>query len=98
MGFRFQKRIKLLPGLRVNLSKTGISWSIGTRGAGINLRGGKVTGNVGIPGTGLSYRQRLDDPQEESAQPTAPSEGGGVLRLVDLVLVISALALWVVAR
>jgi hypothetical protein len=75
MPFRFQKRIKLLPGLRINLSKTGVSWTVGTRGAGINFRNGKATGNVGIPGTGLSYRQRLDDSQEGPIP--APSAGGG---------------------
>jgi Protein of unknown function (DUF4236) len=27
MGFRFRKRIRILPGFRINLSKTGISTS-----------------------------------------------------------------------
>lgn len=71
MSFRFQRRIKILPGLRLNVSKTGISWTVGTRGAGINVRDGKLTGNVGIPGTGLSYRKRLDLPDSER-EPSAP--------------------------
>ena len=33
MGFRFQKRIKIMPGVRLNLSKSGASWSVGPRGA-----------------------------------------------------------------
>ena len=61
MGFRFQKRIRLFKGLTLNLSKTGTSWTIGGRGASVNIRDGKATGNVGIPGTGLSYRSRLTD-------------------------------------
>jgi hypothetical protein len=60
MGFRFQKRIRILPGLRLNVSKTGISWTVGRRGASVTARDGKLTGNVGLPGTGLSYRKRLD--------------------------------------
>ncbi len=60
MGLRFQKRIRLFKGFAVNLSKTGASFTVGGRGASINVRGGRVTGNVGIPGTGLSYRERLD--------------------------------------
>jgi len=60
MGLRLQKRIRIFKGLTLNLSKTGNSWSIGGRGASINIRGKKITGNVGIPGTGISYRQRLD--------------------------------------
>ena len=41
--------------------KTGTSWTLGGRGASINLRDGKVTGNVGIPGTDLSYQGKLMD-------------------------------------
>ena len=65
MSFRFQRRIKILPGLRLNVSKTGFSWTVGTRGASVTARDGKLTGNVGIPGTGLSYRMRLDLPSQE---------------------------------
>lgn len=55
MGFRFRKSVKLMPGVRLNLSKSGISTSIGGRGATVNIskRGTRTT--VGIPGTGLSY-------------------------------------------
>ena len=79
MSFRFQKRIKILPGLRLNVSKTGISWTVGTRGASVTARDSKLTGNVGIPGTGLSYRKRLDLPsqdqvdQDQSRPPPATS-------------------------
>ena len=59
MSFRFQKRIKILPGLRLNVSKTGISWTVGTRGASVTARDSKLTSNVGLPGTGLSYRKRV---------------------------------------
>ena len=31
MGFRFSRRISIIPGLRVNLSKRGASLSIGHR-------------------------------------------------------------------
>lgn len=58
-GFRFQKRISILPGLlRLNLSKSGVSASAGPRGADINIGKNGVTTNAGIPGTGISYRQK----------------------------------------
>lgn len=60
MGFRFQKRITLFPGVRLNLSKSGTSWSFGPRGLSVNVKDGKVTGTAGIPGTGLSYREQLN--------------------------------------
>jgi hypothetical protein len=58
-GLRFQKRIRILPGLRINLSKSGASASVGPRGADVNIGRHGVTTNAGIPGTGLSYRQKV---------------------------------------
>ncbi|MBU3549475.1 DUF4236 domain-containing protein [Polynucleobacter sp. P1-05-14] len=73
MGLRLQKRITLFKGLSLNLSKTGASISVGTRGARLNIRGDKVTGSVGLPGTGISYRQRLDNlGSTEQAQQLEP--------------------------
>jgi Protein of unknown function (DUF4236) len=62
MAFRFNKRISILPGIRLNLSKDGGSLSVGPRGASITLGKRGVFGNIAIPGTGLSYRERLDKP------------------------------------
>ena len=61
MGLRFQKRIKILPGVYINLSKTGVSASVGGKGATVNLNPvtGKRMVTLGIPGTGLSYRVPL---------------------------------------
>jgi hypothetical protein len=59
MGFRFQKRIKLLPGIRLNLSKSGISWTIGPRGSSIGVGKRGTFANIGLPGTGLSFRERI---------------------------------------
>ena len=55
-GLRFQKRISVLPGVKINLSKTGVSTTVGGKGASFNVgtKGQKV--NLGIPGTGISYR------------------------------------------
>lgn len=72
MGLRFQKRIRLFKGVTLNLSKTGASVSLGGRGARVNLRGDKVTGTVGIPGTGISYRERLDSPDKPGELPEVP--------------------------
>ena len=57
MGLRFQKRIKILPGVYINLSKSGVSASVGGHGATVNVgSSGKKMVTFGIPGTGLSYR------------------------------------------
>lgn len=59
MGFRFWRRIKIAPGVTLNLSRSGGSLSIGPRGARVTVgaRGRRAT--VGIPGTGLFYTTRL---------------------------------------
>lgn len=59
MGLRFRKSIKIAPGIRLNLSKTGTSMSVGKPGLSVNLGRNGLTGNVGIPGTGLSYRKKI---------------------------------------
>jgi hypothetical protein len=58
MGLRFQRRIKVFPSLRLNLSKSGVGLSVGARGAhiGITARGQRYT-SIGLPGSGLSWRE-----------------------------------------
>ena len=55
MPLRLWRRIKIAPGVTVNLSKTGVSTSFGPRGAKVTLGRGKVRKTVGLPGTGLFY-------------------------------------------
>jgi len=55
MGFRFRRSIRILPGIRLNIGKRGVSTSIGVRGAHVTIGHGKVRTTVGLPGTGLSY-------------------------------------------
>ena len=64
MGYRFWKRVKIAPGLTLNLSKSGWSISVGPRGAKLTIspRGKRIT--VGIPGTGFFYTTVL--PSEKS--------------------------------
>ena len=60
MGFfRFRKVLSLGRFLKLNLSKTGVSASVGRPGATLNVRKDRVDGTGGVPGTGLSYRERL---------------------------------------
>ncbi|MGE0765445.1 MAG: DUF4236 domain-containing protein [Hyphomicrobiaceae bacterium] len=57
MGVRFQKRIRIFPGVYINLSKSGVSASLGGKGATVNVGStGRRMVTFGIPGTGLSYR------------------------------------------
>jgi hypothetical protein len=57
MGFRFYRRKRLLPGVTLNLSRSGPSISLGVRGAKVTVgpKGNRAT--VGLPGTGLFYTE-----------------------------------------
>ncbi len=96
MGFRFQKRIRIFKGLTLNLSKTGTSLTVGRRGASVNIRGDRVTGNVGIPGTGVSYRKRLDSGAPHDAQ--SPSQGGQSHVLWWGLMLLALLVIWLLDK
>ncbi len=55
MGFRFRKSVKIAPGVKINLSKSGGSLSLGGRGATVNIGSRGVRSTYSIPGTGISY-------------------------------------------
>jgi hypothetical protein len=59
MAWRFYRRVRLIPGLRVNLSRSGPSLSIGHRGAWhtVGPHGRRVT--LGLPGTGIFYSEHI---------------------------------------
>ncbi len=59
MGFRFFKRLNILPGVQLNVSKSGGSVSIGPQGAKLTFgtSGGHVT--FGLPGTRLFYSKEF---------------------------------------
>ncbi len=79
MSFRFWRRIRIAPGVTLNLSKSGGSLSFGPRGAKFTVgsRGKRAT--VGIPGTGLFYTTTLPSrgsgsrKNASSAAPEVPS-------------------------
>jgi hypothetical protein len=58
VGFRFYRRVRLFPGVSVNLSRSGPSLSVGVRGAHVTVGRRGVTRTVGIPGTGIFYTSR----------------------------------------
>src|ERR1044072_6429120 len=49
MTWRFRKSVKLFPGVRVNLSRRGISTTVGVRGLSVNLGPSGTYLNQGIP-------------------------------------------------
>ena len=73
MGLRFRKSIKLGP-VRVNLSKSGIGYSVGTKGYRVTKRAdGKVQTTASIPGTGISYVDTIGSSKKSTAKKPAAS-------------------------
>lgn len=97
MAFRFQKRIKIAPGLRLNISKTGVSTSIGTNGATVNLGKDGAQSTVGIPGTGLSYRSKLTSGKTTTAPAASPAKSRRWLAVIGFAI-IAGLAVWASTR
>lgn len=83
MGFRFRRSIKLLPGIRVNLSGSGASLSVGPRGFHYTVgpKGTRVT--AGIPGTGLSWSQYTPYARRVEPSYSGQSFQGGLTDLAD---------------
>ena len=54
---RFRKRFKLAPGVKFNINKKSLGLTLGARGANLTYNTkGQRTASVGLPGTGLWYR------------------------------------------
>jgi len=90
VSWRFYRRFKLAPGLSLNLSRSGVSGTVGVRGLHLT-RGKRGTGlTVGIPGTGLSYRET---DWRRPAPFQAPAKGPPVLLVLAIVLFL--ILMWV---
>jgi hypothetical protein len=69
MGIRFRRTVRLVPGVRLNFSRSGVSTTIGRRGATMTFGKHGTHLNVGLPGTGLSYRTQISPGPEPSLRP-----------------------------
>jgi hypothetical protein len=47
MGWSYRKRIKVIPGVHLNISKSGVSTTVSKRGASVNFssRGTRINNN-----------------------------------------------------
>ena len=71
MNLRFHRSLGIFPGLRLNLNKGGLSLTGGVRGAHVTLGKNGLTTSMGIPGTGLSMRDKIPFSTPRSGGPSA---------------------------
>lgn len=57
LGLRFYRRVRIAPGITLDLSKRGASLSAGVREAHVTIGSRGTRETVGLPGTGHSYSQ-----------------------------------------
>jgi uncharacterized protein DUF4236 len=72
MPIRIRKSFNLFPGVKVNMSKGGMSISVGKRGFHLNFSKRGVRQTVGLPGSGVSessylFKNKEDENKKESA-------------------------------
>ena len=78
MGFRFHKAFSLIPGIKLNMSKSGPSISVGGKGFTYNVGAKGTRTTASIPGSGMSYTTRKS------------MGGGSVNKYVMMALMIAA--------
>ncbi len=75
MGFRYRKSINLGGGFKINLSKSGVGYSWGTKGYRITkTASGRTRKTYSIPGTGISY---VDETGKGRTRKNSSSQGYG---------------------
>lgn len=95
MGYlRYYRRTKIMPGVSLNMSRSGPSLTFGARGAHMTVSRRAITRTVGIPGTGVFYTSRsghhtgVHSGHRQVARAAAGAGAGGCL----LTLINAALA------
>ena len=87
MGFNFRKSLKIAPGIKLNITKKGVSsLSIGKNGARVSIGKKGVRTTVGIPKTGLSY-SKFSSYENKNNTVTNPEVNKGSIGLGSLLLI-----------
>lgn len=67
MGLKYRKRMKIAPGVHLNIGKKGISSvSVGGRGASMNFNKKGHQTTVGVPGSGVSYTSKRSSNESQN--------------------------------
>ena len=79
MAWNYRKRVKVLPGVHLNFSKSGISTSVGPKGSSVTFGKNGTYLNTSIPGTGLYNRQKISGVKGKSPHVTDEENNNGGL-------------------
>ena len=73
MAWSFRRRVKIAPGVHINLSKSGVGASFGPRGAKVSVGPKGTYLHTGIPGTGIYNRQKIGPGLGKETPSSTPS-------------------------
>lgn len=96
MSWNFRRRVKVAPGVYVNLGKNGVSTSIGPRGAKITMGRHGTYINTGIPGTGIYSRKKIGEwstNHNRQANPITSSYSHGCGTFAMIFIIYSVIAI-----
>jgi hypothetical protein len=79
MPVRIRKSFNLFPGVKVNMSKGGMSITVGRKGFHLNFSKRGVRQTVGLPGSGISessyiFKNKEDEDKKEAEKEERASE------------------------
>lgn len=81
MGWRYRKSIKIAPGIKLNVGKKSMGVSIGGKHAGVSVNSKTgVTTRASIPGSGLSYTQRVGGKKNRSRRTSSRPPARAIAR------------------
>lgn len=91
MGFRFRRSKKIAPGLRVNISKSGPSLTVGGKHLHTTVGHGRVTNSVRTPVKGLYYSSTKSTrgKRVSAGNKARTKSSGGILGIVGAFLALS---------
>jgi hypothetical protein len=74
LAFRYRKSVKLAPGVRMTVSKSGVGYSVGGKGYRVTKRAdGRIQQTASLPGTGIGYTSSVNS----SKRSRRSQRGGG---------------------
>lgn len=91
MAWNFRKKINVAPGVHLNLSKGGVSSTIGVKGASMTVGKGGTYVNTSLPGTGLYSRRKVSSKENISSKDSKQENGsnfGCFLFTISIILLI----------
>ena len=87
MSLRFRKSFKVAPGVRINVGKKSAGVSIGGKGGGVSINSKTgAHGRVSIPGTGISYYEKIGVGKKKQSSSSSASSNGKSFHKTELFL------------